>query len=357
MAGIQGGTQQESEVDAGRETFQPSVSVLIPTLNAASTLEGCLASISSQRFPSENLEIIVADGGSTDETLGIAKSYGCRIVDNPLKTGEAGKARALAEAQGEIIALIDSDNILPENDWLQMMTEPFRDREICGTEPIEFTLRKRDAALTRYCALMGMNDPLCYFLGNYDRMNALTGRWTGFELDSEDFDGYLKVSLDEDRIPTIGANGFLVRKNLLDRLDIGDYLFDIDVVHELVQMGYQRYAKVKTGIVHLYGSGLITFARKQLRRIRDFSYYRDRGLRSYPWSRQQKRGLVRFVVYCLTVLPLVLQSLLGYARVRDSAWALHAPACLITLFVYGFGFIEGRIRPREQERKRWRQKA
>lgn len=335
----------------------PHVSVLIPTLNAASTVERCLQSIVTQSFPSESLEIIIADGGSTDRTLGIARQYGCKIVDNPLKTGEAGKAKALEKASGEIIALIDSDNILPEIDWLERMTAPFHDEEISAAEPLEYTVRKQDAALTRYCAMMGMNDPLCYFLGNYDRMNTLSGDWTGFELDSEERGNYLRVTLEPDRIPTMGANGFLVRKRLIDEIGIDDYLFDIDVVQKLVGLGYCRFAKVKVGIVHLYGSSLLTFARKQLRRVRDFGYYRDRGMRSYPWNEQQKWGMVKFVVYCLALLPLLLQSVKGYLKRRDSAWMLHTPACLITLFVYGYGFIESLVRPREQERSRWKQEA
>jgi len=64
-------------------------------------------------------------------------------------------------AKNEIIALIDSDNILPSGDWLSRMIEPFQDREIAGTEPLDYTYRKEDGYTTRYCAMLGMNDPLC----------------------------------------------------------------------------------------------------------------------------------------------------------------------------------------------------
>ncbi|MDO8727305.1 MAG: hypothetical protein Q7J35_14640 [Candidatus Methanoperedens sp.] len=54
------------------------------------------------------------------------------------------------------------------------MTEPFQDREIAGTEPLYYNYRKEDGYITRYCAMLGMNDPLCLFLGNYDRIpNAI----------------------------------------------------------------------------------------------------------------------------------------------------------------------------------------
>lgn len=331
-----------------------NVSVVVPTLNSEKTLGQCLHSIHRQEYDGE-IEIIVADGGSTDETVSIAREYNSLIVENPLKTGEAGKAVGTREASGEIIAFIDSDNILPDQQWLGRMIAPFNDPAIAGSEPLRFEYRRHDSPLTRYCALIGMNDPLCLFLGNYDKFSTLTGRWTGLSIDSIDRGGFLEIHLNPDTLPTMGANGFLVRKRLLDLLDFGEYLFDIDVVHNLVALGYNHFAKVKVGIVHLYGTGLATLARKQLRRARDFHYYRDKGMRSYPWSRQERLGLIKFIVYCLLLVPLLAQSLVGYRKKPDMAWALHAPACLITFFVYSWGFIEGVIRPREQKRTRWSQ--
>jgi glycosyltransferase involved in cell wall biosynthesis len=327
---------------------------VIPTLNSGAVLEGCLSSIRSQRYEG-SIEIIIADGGSTDATLEIAERFDCIVVDNPLKTGEAGKAAGLAASSGDMIALVDSDNILPEDTWLTRMTSPFSDPAIVASEPLEYTYRQRDPLLTRYCALLGMNDPLVYFIGNYDRMSLLSGKWTGLNVVAEDRGDYLDVKLSPGAVPTMGANGFVIRREMLELLDIGGYLFDIDVVSRLVSKGYDHYAKVKTGIVHLYGRGLGTFARKQLRRVRDYSYYSSRGMRSYGWSTQQRRGIMKFVLYCVLIIPLLAQSVRGYMRKPDLAWALHAPACWITLAVYGWGFLEARVSPREQHRDGWKQ--
>jgi hypothetical protein len=200
-----------------------------------------------------------------------------------------------------------------------------------------------------------MNDPICYFLKNYDRQSTLSGRWTGLSIPTADRGGYLEVRLEPGVLPTMGANGFLVRKSLLDELQLNDYLFDIDVVLDLVTRGNNLFAKVKTGIVHLYGTGLRDFTRKQLRRVRDYNYYRTLEMRSYPWGRQKASGLARFIVYCLFVVPLLAQSFKGYLRKPDPAWALHAPACLLTLIVYAWGTIEGRVRPAQQKRAGWNQ--
>ena len=112
-----------------------SVSIVVPTLNSGKTLGQCLYSIHQQEYDGE-IEIIVADGGSTDETVSIAREYNSLIVENPLKTGEAGKAVGTREASGEIIAFIDSDNILPDRQWLGRMIAPFDDPAIAGSEPL-----------------------------------------------------------------------------------------------------------------------------------------------------------------------------------------------------------------------------
>jgi hypothetical protein len=202
---------------------------------------------------------------------------------------------------------------------------------------------------------MGMNDPLCLFTGNYDRMNLITGRWTEMPVKEKDMGDYLKVELNERKLPTIGANGFLVRRKLLGEYSIRDYFFDIDVVYELVMQGYTWFAKVKTGIIHIFSGSLSTFIKKQRRRIRDYGYYEKTGLRKYPWSALPKLKLLKFIVYAVTVLPLVGQAVHGWWRKRDVAWVFHVAACWATLAVYGWGMVRNMVKAEEEDRSGWEQ--
>lgn len=348
----------------------PSVSIIIPTLNSAKTLKDCLESIVMQDYPKDRVEVIIADAGSTDGTLEIVNSINStnptnsinpidlKVVPNPLKTGEAGKAAGLKHAENDIIAFIDSDNILPDKDWLKRMVEPFDDPEIVASEPIEYTYRTNDGYITRYCALLGMNDPLCLFLGNYDRYCVLTGKWTEMPHIEEDKGNYLKIRLDKKHLPTIGANGFLIRRTVLKNHNIGGYLFDIDVIYELlnsINPTNHRFAKVKTGIIHIFSGDIKTFARKQRRRIKDYLYYNKLGVRKYPWKSTSKTKLLNFIISCLTVAPLLFQSFRGYLKRQDKAWFFHPIACWITLWEYGWGRIGGIFGVRELKREGWRQ--
>jgi len=314
----------------------PRVSVVIPTLNSAATLQACLRSIAAQDMPRGHYEIVVADAGSSDDTRAIAIANGAdKVVENQLKTGEAGKAAGIQASAGELIALVDSDNILPGTDWLSRMTAPFADPAVVASEPLAFTVRAEDPALTRYFALLGMNDPLCLFTKNYDRVCGITGRWTGLDVVQVDRGDYLELTLSEQALPTIGANGFVFRRSLLSHVAWQPYFFDIDVMHQAVRAGYVRVAKVKTGIVHLYCARLSDFARKQRRRIRDFLFFAQEKQRTYPWDRQKKSGVVLFGLSTLLVFPLIVQTLRGFLRKPDRAWLYHVPVCWVTLWMYG----------------------
>jgi len=99
------------------ENFElPKVSFIIPTLNSERTLEKCLKSIITQKYPS--IEIIIIDGGSTDNTISIAKEYATKIFKF---RGSLGAARQLGidHASGELIANWDSDIYIPDKDWLR----------------------------------------------------------------------------------------------------------------------------------------------------------------------------------------------------------------------------------------------
>jgi len=330
--------------------------VIIPTLNSASVLGSCLESIRSQDYPADRLEIVIADAGSTDNTLEVAAEYGVdRVVENKLVSGEAGKSAGFAAAGGEVAAFIDSDNLLTRPDWLEKMTAPFADEQVTGSEPLWYTWRPEDPLITRYCALTGVNDPLVSFLGNYDRLNYLTGRWTALDVRTEDRGDYLLVELDREMIPTMGANGFLVRSEALRRTKWQPYLADIDTVYDLACLGLNRFAKVKVGILHLYCPDVATFVRKQNRRIRDYTYYSRQGMRRYPWKRSSLPGLARFVVYCITLLPLLWQAARGALRKPDRAWLFHPLACWITLWVYAAGSIRARFSSQAMDRKGWKQ--
>ncbi|MCX6744386.1 MAG: glycosyltransferase [Candidatus Parcubacteria bacterium] len=92
------------------EKILPTISVCMATLNAEKILPECLDRLFKQNYPMGKIELIVSDGGSQDRTQEIIKNYEGKIFENPLKTGEAGKAVAVKQAKNDLILILDSDN-------------------------------------------------------------------------------------------------------------------------------------------------------------------------------------------------------------------------------------------------------
>lgn len=313
----------------------PSVSIVIPTFNSERTIRECISSITKQDYPKELIEIIVPDGGSTDSTLQIVSQLSdARIVTNKLRTGEAGKAVGVSCAKNEIVALVDSDNVLDDPSWLRKMTHPFSDPDIVASEPLYFSHRKTDPLVSRYCALIGANDPLTVYIGNHDRYCFFKERWTEIPLPQKDYGDYLAVEVRGRVLPTFGANGFLVLRNLVQQTGRRPFLFDIDFVHDLAGERAFHIAKVKIGITHLFAPNVGFYIRKTLRRIRDYWFYSGRGTRTYPWQDYPRAKLLKFVLFSLTVIPTLRDARRGCAVLPDRAWLFHPFGCLLVLFVY-----------------------
>jgi hypothetical protein len=276
------------------------------------------------------------------------------VVDNPEKTGESGKARGVRAARGEILAFVDSDNVLVGEDWLDRMTAPFGDPTVVSSEALRWHYAADYSLVDRYCALTGVNDPASLFIGNYGRYSSLTGRWTGLPVDQEQRDGYIRVRVDPESLPTMGANGYLVLAEPFRTVVTGDYLFDIDAVGALARQGFDVVARVDVPIGHLFAATYGAFARKTRRRARDYLYHSGRGERTYPWARY-RRGLVLFAAATVTTVPLLAQSVVGYRRQPDRAWWFHPVACWTTLAIYAWETVRARFKPEGLTRSGWRQ--
>lgn len=89
----------------------PLVSVIIPTFNRGGVIGTTIEDVFRQTY--DNLELIVVDDGSTDDTQSVLKSYEGRIrwITQENAGPSAARNRGLAEANGEIIAFQDSDDL------------------------------------------------------------------------------------------------------------------------------------------------------------------------------------------------------------------------------------------------------
>jgi len=108
------------------------VSIIIPTRNCSYNLKRCLEKIKTQTYP--NIEIIIVDGNSTDDTKEIAKQF-TENVFNFEKQGDhrsAQRSLGVNKAQGVYVLIIDSDMELSENVILRCVEKMNNDSNIKG---------------------------------------------------------------------------------------------------------------------------------------------------------------------------------------------------------------------------------
>lgn len=95
---------------------RPLVSVIMPVRNEAAFIERSLGAVLRQDYPPDRMEILVADGDSSDATLAIIGAMDSgkrvRIVRNPARLQAAALNAALREASGDIIVRVDGHTVI-----------------------------------------------------------------------------------------------------------------------------------------------------------------------------------------------------------------------------------------------------
>src|SRR3954463_8850463 len=90
----------------------PMVTIGMPCLNEERFIEHCVRSVLAQDYPADRIEVLVADGGSTDATreilarLTVADSR-IRMIDNPDRLQASAMNRMIRAARGEVIIRMD----------------------------------------------------------------------------------------------------------------------------------------------------------------------------------------------------------------------------------------------------------
>lgn len=318
-----------------------SVSVVMPVFNSLRTIEACLASIREQDYEGK-VEIVAADGGSTDGTLKVLKKYKCKIVNERTGSPEKAKAIGLKEAKGELVLLIASDNVLPNKDWLSKMVEGLeKEPEAVAAYPWRYAYRKQDTSLNRYFALMGVNDSIAWFMGKADRQGWGDSRWR-LSGEAKDKGKYWLVKFNPDNMPTLGDNGILVwREKLLKaKVDV-KHFSHIDVFYDLVVDNMNQFVVVDKEIIHDTGESFFRFLCKRRRYMREL-YLGQMEMRRYKWVRGfgDVIKLALFMIYGLSVIGPLVTAVRGWLRKPDLAWFWHLPMCFSLAIIYSFAVLQ-----------------
>ncbi len=103
------------------------ISVIIPVKDAGADLDRCLAGIRSQAT-SEEIEIVVVDSESTDDSVSVANAHSAKVHEIPAHEFSHGASRNLgaARSSGELLVFVSQDAFPVDREWLSRLTRPLR---------------------------------------------------------------------------------------------------------------------------------------------------------------------------------------------------------------------------------------
>jgi Glycosyltransferases involved in cell wall biogenesis len=104
--------------------MRPSISVITPVYNGASTIADCLKSIGSQ---TQACEHIVVDGASNDNTLEVVKKFRhvARVISEPDKGIYDAMNKGIADATGDIVGVLNADDFYIDDQVLAKVADAF----------------------------------------------------------------------------------------------------------------------------------------------------------------------------------------------------------------------------------------
>ena len=310
----------------------PLVSYIIPTFNADEYLERCLESIFQQEYPNNRYEVFIADGGSSDKTLEIAKRFNTIILQNEKRFTEYGKKIAFDKSKGTIIALLDSDNIIGSTDWLKRMIKPLMiDETIVGVES-NYLLAADFTSLNSYANLLVIVDPVARLLASKP-------------ISTETLNGYIVKEFEIRATPISGANGFLWRRiAILKYNKYADRIGESFLLMEIAKYQKVRIANIpKLGVYHYYCKNLGDYYNKRKKVARQ---HLNRRLElDDTWV--DNKGDFKLTVtalYLLTVLGPLIEACIQLFKSKNLNWLWHPIVSLLSIILYLVYFVHSLIK-------------
>ena len=139
------------------------ISIVIPTYNSEKFMPNLLKSIFKNGI--EDMEVIIVDDCSTDNTIECTKKYPIKIIQLETNVGPSrARNRGVKEAQGEIIFFLDADVIVMDGtirevkDYFEKNPSANCVIGICATEPLNKGFVPRYMAMFEYIHLIGTRD-------------------------------------------------------------------------------------------------------------------------------------------------------------------------------------------------------
>ena len=257
------------------------VSIIVPCYNEEKTIVELLEAIMQQTYPREFIEVIIADGLSTDHTREVIREFSdqhrfliVRLIDNPTRTIPAGLNLAIQTAKGEIIVRLDAHS-KPYPDYVQRCVASLNESKGDNVGGLWEILPRNDT-WQAYAIALAAAHPLAVGDARYRYSDQ-----AGF-VETVPFGAFYKTLIDK-----IGAYDESLLTN-------EDYEFNT----RIHQAGGKIWFDPKIRSIYYARANLVELARQYWR----YGYWKARMLRRYPKTIRWRQALPPLFVLSLAVL-------------------------------------------------------
>ena len=293
-------------------TYNPFVSIIIPVKNGGATIGSCLSSIKRSYY--KNIEIIVVNDHSTDNTVEIVKSFNY-IILKPENGIGANNARnfGASKATGEILVFMDSD-IVVERETILGIVETLEEKYIDAVVGIYTAKHRHESFVSQYKNLWVRYS----YIKSPPAIDWLFGSISGIKKEA-----FQKLG---------GFNVDLLAKHGHDDIELG-----------------KRFAQAKLNIVlnmdieveHLKNYTLLSFIKNEYHRSLGFA---EMAMRFRETTRSLRRGFVNvypsFVISTLLSIFVVAIIIGGLAGIISDWFILGAVGLYLILNIRFLNYLE-----------------
>jgi len=323
---------------------EPKISFVLCTYFGERTLDACLRSLVEQKYPKDKMEILIADGGSKDKTLEIAKKYQkkypklIKIENNKAQYDDgrgAGKDTFSRKSKGEIICFVDQDNILIQKDWIKKMIIPLKNPEISAVQS-RMAIMRKDSMMNRYLSAIGIEDP---FSVPYSLNAQVTLNSKKFEYAKEG--DYFICRLDKNNFLYAGNNGFMIKRKPF--FEAGGYNQDTDNFYRMSLKNYKVAVPKNAKLHHSAATDFSHFLEKRIKYVIRYleENYEDRDFYWFDLDKnnfKQNFKFIKNILFNVLIIPALIQGIYMAIREKKAVWLMHP----IMLFSITWAYIFGR---------------
>jgi glycosyltransferase involved in cell wall biosynthesis len=309
------------------------VSIISPCLNEEKNINRFLDAIGAQDYPHHAIEVLIADGMSSDKTRELAAAWtkahdiDVKIVDNKRVIAEFGNAEALKVASGDYVYLMGADEEMAQTDMISAFVRAFEVfPDIVGVEQ-EFLHIPGGPLINNFLSVIHIGDLLA-------RDIAIKPR----QVEKKVIDG--RVFRKYEFYPGYPSTMFLKREAITGFIG-GDTYEEGQVTLRLALEKNNKMAMIDNYGVYHYSIKSFGHYLRKLRRI---------ALKHTTRIQERKTWVsytgARTYIFAFLHITLVFPILFAIAKAiqkRKLLWLMYAPMAVITTVVYSWNWLKLKI--------------